>query len=130
LVITCLIKHNFIVLVNVEALGVRAGESFLMSQKHTLTNTHERERILETGIKISENNLIAGVFETTRGLGNHGDKDIKKSVINLPYFWTYEIDPTLECIIIATEGLWQVLHYDIVVDIVTQVIECVFFFLI
>jgi serine/threonine protein phosphatase PrpC len=62
-------------------------------------------------------------------LGNHGDKDVKKSVINLPYFWTYEIDPTLECIIIATEGLWQVLRYDVVVDIVTQVIEYRFFFL-
>lgn len=59
-------------------------------------------------------------METTRGLGNHGDKDIKKSVLNTPYFWTYEIDPSLECIIIATEGLWQVLRYDVVVDIVTQ----------
>ena len=75
------------------------------------------------GIKISDNDLIAGILETTRGLGNHGDKDIKKSVINTPYFWTYNIDPTIECIILATEGLWQVLRYDTVVDIVTQVIR-------
>lgn len=34
---------------NVEALGIRAGEAFLMSQKHTLSNKRERERILETG---------------------------------------------------------------------------------
>ena len=34
---------------NVEALGIRANEAFLISQKHTLTNTRERERILETG---------------------------------------------------------------------------------
>ncbi|CAF4038127.1 unnamed protein product [Rotaria sp. Silwood1] len=105
---------------NVEALGIRADEVFLMSQKHTLINKRERERILQTGIKISENDLIAGIHETTRGLGNHGDKDIKKCVINSPYYWTYEIDPSLECIIIATEGLWQVLQYDIVADIVTQ----------
>lgn len=64
---------------------------------------------------------MAGVLETTRGLGNHGDKDLKKSVINSPYCWTYEIDSNLECIIIATEGLWDVLRYDIVVDLVTQV---------
>ncbi|CAF2709539.1 unnamed protein product [Rotaria sp. Silwood2] len=62
-----------------------------MSQKHTLINKRERERILET--EISENDLIAGIHETTRGL---------------------------ECIIIATEGLWQVLQYDIVADVVTQ----------
>lgn len=78
-----------------------------------------RNRFL--GIKISENNLVAGILETTRGLGNHGDKEIKKSILHTPYFWTYEIDPTMECIIIATEGLWQVLRYDVVVDIVTQV---------
>ncbi len=126
---------------NVEALGIRAGEAFLMSQKHTITNKREHERVLETGrifiqkqmkidvilgVKISENGLIAGIIETTRGLGNHGDKDIKKSVINSPYFWTYQIDPTLECIIIATEGLWQVLRYDVVVDIVTQVIKNIY----
>lgn len=74
------------------------------------------------GVKISENDLIAGVHETTRGLGNHGDKDIKACVTPMPYCWTYEVDSTLECIIVATEGLWEVLRYDIVVDIVTQVI--------
>ncbi|CAF1045687.1 unnamed protein product [Rotaria sp. Silwood1] len=105
---------------NVEALGIQAGEVVLMSQKHTSINKRERERILETGVKISENDLIAGIHETTRGLGNHDDKDIKKCVINSPYYWTYEIDPSLECIIIATEGLWQVLQYDIVADIVIQ----------
>ena len=34
---------------NVEALGIRAGEAFLMSQKHTVANTRERARVLETG---------------------------------------------------------------------------------
>ena len=74
------------------------------------------------GVKISENDLIAGVHETTRGLGNHGDKDIKACVTPTPYCWTYEVDSALECIIVATEGLWEVLRYDIVVDIVTQVL--------
>ena len=73
------------------------------------------------GVSISENNLVAGILGPTRGLGNHGDKDLKKCVIATPYTWTYPIDPTLECIIIATEGLWDVLRYDIVVDLVTQV---------
>lgn len=110
-----------------------------MTQKHTPSHKQERERILSTGIvlihttpqifvikhsigvKISENGLISGIIGTSRGLGSHGDKDIKKSVISAPYVWTYEIDPSLECIIIATEGLWQVLQYDVVVDIVSQV---------
>lgn len=76
---------------------------------------------LSLGILISENNLINGIIEKTRGLGNHGDKDLKKCLINSPYCWTYPIDANLECIVIATEGLWDVLRYDIVVDIVTQV---------
>ncbi|CAF3475985.1 unnamed protein product [Rotaria socialis] len=105
---------------NVEALGIRGREAFLLTQKHTPANKHERERILGAGVKINDNDLVAGILETSRGLGNHGDKVIKKSVINSPYVWTYEIDPSLECIILATEGLWQVLQNDVVVDIVTQ----------
>jgi hypothetical protein len=34
---------------NVEALGIRAGEAFLMSQKHTVANQRERTRVLEAG---------------------------------------------------------------------------------
>ncbi|UJR31515.1 hypothetical protein I4U23_019004 [Adineta vaga] len=83
---------------NVEALGIRTDKAFLLTQKHTLNTKRERVRVLETGVKISENELIDGVFETTRGLGNHGDKDLKKS----------------------TEGLWEALSYDLVVEIVTQ----------
>ncbi|CAF1555943.1 unnamed protein product, partial [Adineta ricciae] len=105
---------------NVEALGIRTDKAFLMTQKHSLHNKRERERVLETGIPISNNDLIDGVFETTRGLGNHGDKDLKKCVINTPYYQTYEIDSNFECIIIATEGLWEALSYDVVVEIVTQ----------
>ncbi|CAF1555792.1 unnamed protein product, partial [Adineta ricciae] len=105
---------------NVEALGIRTDKTFLMTQKHSLHNKRERERVLETGIPISNNGLIDGIFETTRGLGNHGDKDLKKCVINTPYCQTYEIDSNFECIIIATEGLWEALSYDIVVEIVTQ----------
>jgi serine/threonine protein phosphatase PrpC len=89
-------------------------------------------RILEwclLGASISDNGLIDGIIETTRALGNHGDKDLKKCLSNSPYCWTYEIDPSLECIILATEGLWNVLQYDVVVDIVTQVrsVEPIFF---
>jgi hypothetical protein len=43
---------------NVEALGIRPGEAFVMSQKHTLNSKRERERVLETGkvfIKIPRN---------------------------------------------------------------------------
>ncbi len=41
-----------------EALGIRAGQAFLMSQKHTLANKRERERILETGKTIFLWNFI------------------------------------------------------------------------
>ncbi|CAF1389988.1 unnamed protein product [Adineta steineri] len=105
---------------NVEALAIQPDKAFLMTQKHTLNNKYERQRVLDAGIKISQNELIDGVFETTRGLGNHGDKELKKCVINSPYCLTYDIDSSIECIILATEGLWQALDYDIVVDIVTQ----------
>ena len=44
-----LIENSFDCLGNVEALGIRSGEAFLMSQKHTITNKREHERVLETG---------------------------------------------------------------------------------
>jgi serine/threonine protein phosphatase PrpC len=87
------------------------------------------ERCDHLGIQISQNDLIDGIFETTRGLGNHGDKDLKKCVINSPYVRTFDIDPTMECIILATEGLWQALSYDVVVEIVTRVTKSLVFFI-
>jgi hypothetical protein len=33
----------------VEALGIRAGQAFLMSQKHTLASKRERQRVVDTG---------------------------------------------------------------------------------
>jgi len=51
-------KNCFDWLGNVEALGIRAGQAFLMSQKHTLANKRERERILETGKTIFLWNFI------------------------------------------------------------------------
>ena len=41
---------------NVEALGIRAGEAFLMSEKHTLSNQRERSRIIDTGQSTERDN--------------------------------------------------------------------------
>ena len=63
------------------------------------------------GADVSESDkqcLVNGVVMTTRGLGNHGDKKLKKCMLVEPYTTCVPIDQYAQFVILATQGVWEV----------------------
>ncbi|KFV13311.1 Protein phosphatase 2C-like domain-containing protein 1, partial [Pterocles gutturalis] len=94
------------------------GNSHCLSKEHSTSNVSERKRILQNGGNISTNEpdgLVEGYLRTTRGLGHHGDPALKRSVIPVPHTISVPIDDTCQFLILASNGLWEVLDYNEVV---------------
>uniref|UniRef100_A0A8B9QIK6 Protein phosphatase 2C like domain containing 1 n=1 Tax=Apteryx owenii TaxID=8824 RepID=A0A8B9QIK6_APTOW len=99
---------------NIHAVLCKNGKAYCLSEEHSTSNASERERILQNGGKISINEpdgLVEGHLRTTRGLGHHGDPVLKKSVIPVPHTVTVPIDDSCQFLILASNGLWEVLDY-------------------
>ncbi|NXX83722.1 PP2D1 protein, partial [Urocolius indicus] len=100
---------------NVHAVLCKNGKSHCLSREHSTSNVSERKRILQNGGNISANEpdgLVEGYLRTTRGLGHHGDPALKRSVIPVPYTISVLIDDTCQFLILASNGLWEVLDYN------------------
>ncbi|KAM6315162.1 protein phosphatase 2C-like domain-containing protein 1 [Aegotheles albertisi] len=103
---------------NAHAVLCKNGKSYCLSKEHSTSNARERKRILQNGGNISTNEpdgLVEGYLRTTRGLGHHGDPVLKRSVIPVPHTISVPIDDTCQCLILASNGLWEVLDYNEVV---------------
>lgn len=97
---------------NVQAVLCRNGKGFCLTKEHTLRNKKEKKRVLENGARISSNEpygLLEGQTKTTRGLGFHGNPKLKKFIIPVPQTMSVPIDDLCQFLILATDGLWQVL---------------------
>ncbi|NXN60548.1 PP2D1 protein, partial [Rynchops niger] len=100
---------------NAHAVLCKNGKSHCLSKEHSTSNASERKRILQNGGNISTNEpdgLVEGYLRTTRGLGHHGDPVLKRSVIPVPHTISVPIDDTCEFLILASNGLWEVLDYN------------------
>ncbi|XP_009674687.2 protein phosphatase 2C-like domain-containing protein 1 [Struthio camelus] len=99
---------------NVHAVLCKNGKGYCLSKEHSTSNASERKRILQNGGNISTNEpdgLVEGHLRTTRGLGHHGDPVLKKSVIPVPHTISVPIDDSCQFLILASNGLWEVLDY-------------------
>lgn len=92
-----------------QAVLCRNGKGFCLTKEHSTRNTKERRRILQRGAVISSNGLLEGHIKTTRGLGFHGNPTLKKSIISAPQTISVPIDDLCQFLILATNGLWEVL---------------------
>lgn len=99
------------ILGNAHAVLCRNGKGHRLSKEHSTSNISERNRILQNGGNISTNGLVEGYLRTTRGLGHHGDLVLKRSVIPVPHTVSVPIDDTCQFLILASNGLWEVLDY-------------------
>ncbi|NXE26138.1 PP2D1 protein, partial [Ardeotis kori] len=100
---------------NAHAVLCKNGRSHCLSKEHSTSNASERKRILQNGGNISTNEpdgLVEGYLRTTRGLGHHGDPVLKRSVIPVPHTVSVLIDDTCQFLILASNGLWEVLDYN------------------
>jgi hypothetical protein len=64
---------------------------------------------------------VNGILETTRGLGNHGDPNLKSCIVTDPFVRSIEIDNTAQLLIVASHGLWEVLSEQDAADLALQV---------
>ncbi|XP_055470761.1 protein phosphatase 2C-like domain-containing protein 1 [Psammomys obesus] len=97
---------------NVQAVLCRNGKGFCLTKEHTLQNIKERRRVLHRGAVISSNepySFLEGHISTTRGLGFHGNLTLKKFLIPAPQTISVPIDDLCQFLILATNGLWEVL---------------------
>ncbi|XP_008948214.1 PREDICTED: protein phosphatase 2C-like domain-containing protein 1 [Merops nubicus] len=100
---------------NAHAVLCRNGESHCLSTEHSTWNPSERARVLQSGGSISTNaphGLVEGCLRTTRALGHHGDPVLKRSVIPVPHSISVPIDDTCQFLILASNGLWEVLDHN------------------
>lgn len=82
----------------------RAGQAYRLSYDHKATDTHEINRIEDNGGLVLKNR-VNGVLAVTRSLG---DTYMKLLVIGVPFTTATEITADDEFIIIACDGLWDV----------------------
>ncbi|XP_054847363.1 protein phosphatase 2C-like domain-containing protein 1 [Eublepharis macularius] len=105
---------------NVHAVLCKNGESYWLTKEHTTYSTKERKRILQNGGYISPNEpkgLIEGIIRTTRGLGYHGNPQLKKTFIPVPHTISIPVDDSCQFLILASNGLWEVLDKNEVVTL-------------
>ncbi|KAL7976733.1 hypothetical protein Chor_008682 [Crotalus horridus] len=97
---------------NVHAVLCKNGKSYWLTKEHSTYCREERRRVLQNGGSISSNEpkgLIEGLIKNTRGLGHHGNPKMKKTVIPVPNTISFSVDNSCQFLIIATNGLWEVL---------------------
>ncbi|XP_074840586.1 protein phosphatase 2C-like domain-containing protein 1 isoform X2 [Carettochelys insculpta] len=103
---------------NIHAVLCKNGKSYCLTKEHSTSNSKETNRILQNGGNISPNEpkgLVEGLITTTRGLGHHGDPKLKKFVIPVPHTISVPIDDSCQFLILASNGLWEVLDKNEVV---------------
>ena len=64
---------------------------------------------------------INGVLATTRGLGNHGDPELKKCVLVEPHTCSMQIDQYAQFVVMATSGVWEILSDQEVTNLLMMV---------
>ena len=84
-----------------------------ISNDHKCTNEDERKRITEIGGRIIKNRVM-GQLILTRTLGDLYVKQF--GVINTPDITVYDINETINYIIIASDGVWDVVDLDTITN--------------
>ncbi|XP_019364285.1 PREDICTED: protein phosphatase 2C-like domain-containing protein 1 [Gavialis gangeticus] len=105
---------------NVHAVLCKHGKGYCLTKEHSTSSLTERTRILQSGGNISSNEpkgLVEGLIGATRGLGHHGDPKLKKSVIPVPHMTSVPVDDSCQFLILASNGLWEVLDKSEVVKL-------------
>jgi protein phosphatase PTC1 len=97
----------------------RNGVSVRLTVDHKPSMTEEKERMRLAGIEISDNQTRINGLAVSRSLGNHFVKEQKIGMIATPYIGEcIEILPTDTHLIVASDGLWDVVNSQHAMDII------------
>ena len=110
---------------NCHALVLENGEPVLLTEDHTVDNVRELKAISERGGKIKgigSKKLVCGLLNTTRGLGNYGQPELRKAMSSIPFTNARLLGKDAQLIVIGTPGLWSVLSKSEISTIIVQTI--------
>ena len=123
--VTCVLTDDMCFIANagnVGAILVRDNDVVkVLTNKHDLYNKKERERVKKSSgviVKTEKCALINGALSVTRGIGNIGDKALKRCIINEPDVRTISLDPTDQLLVLASSGFWKMFSYEETIHLV------------
>ncbi|XP_042036357.1 probable protein phosphatase 2C 59 [Salvia splendens] len=89
------------------AVICRGGDAFAVSRDHKPDQTDERQRIEDAGgfVMWAGTWRVGGVLAVSRAFG---DRQLKQYVVADPDIQEEKVDDTLEFLILASDGLWDV----------------------
>ncbi|XP_062394725.1 protein phosphatase 2C-like domain-containing protein 1 [Sardina pilchardus] len=111
---------------NIHAVVYKNGKSFCMTEDYSLANPRECKRILKEGGTISSNKqhgLVEGLLRATRGLGNYGNRRLRKVVPPKPYFLPLSLDASVGLLVLGSSGLWDGVQPEEIAPIVRRCIH-------
>jgi len=97
-----------------------------LTYPHKATNKDEQKRILDAGGRIIQKR-VCGSLAVTRGLGDYDfkipfvPKGHQDYVSRVPYFSEMEVDADCEFMVLACDGLWDVVSHKRAAEIVDKV---------
>lgn len=94
----------------------RKGEPLRLSYDHKASDENESKRVTTGGGQIV-GKRVNGILSVSRALGDHA---MKRVVLSSPYTTTETITPDDSFLILACDGLWDVITDDSAVKIVTS----------
>ncbi|XP_047059342.1 probable protein phosphatase 2C 7 [Lolium rigidum] len=121
---TAIFVGNHLYVANVgdsRAVISKAGKAIALSDDHKPDRSDERERIENAGgvVTFSGTWRVGGVLAMSRAFG---DRLLKQFVVAEPEIQEQEIDDELEFLILASDGLWDVVPNEHAVAFVKEVV--------
>lgn len=120
--VTAVLLGQRLVVANVgdsRAVLCRGGQAIALSEDHKPNRTDERARIeAEGGVVVWAGTWrVGGVLAVSRAFG---DRLLKRYVVALPDVTMYDLGPTDEYVIMATDGLWDVVTNQEAVNMIKE----------
>ena len=95
------------------------GEAKPLTEDHKPNRPDERERIENVGGTIIHSGTwrVSGVLAVSRSFGN---RQLKQFIVPHPEIREDRLHPETSCLIVATDGVWDVVDNDEAVELVSQ----------
>ncbi|EGG13290.1 ABC transporter G family protein [Cavenderia fasciculata] len=102
----------------------RNGKAVAMTFDHKANDPLEKKRMIDSGIPVSDNQTRINGIAVSRSLGNHFIKDQNIGMIGIPHLsQPIKLLPTDSFLIIASDGLWDVISGEQACEIGQDLIE-------